>query len=385
MESGPGPPFDGASERQMSLLPQMPSQLAQLPEIQQSPPMPQAPRMPHVSQDVEVIDLTGLSDEEDGNEWEDEPEVIDLTNLPSDDDEEQARIPRQYTILDLPARPHYTLLDIQPRTGQRRARRPSPCRAAPIAAAPVPAAPAARYPHAYAARVPVRREICELCARVVRWGPGVLITKHHLYPREVTKKYPERFTRAERNAVALLCRPCHDACHRAHSNRTLADYYYEVDLLRADPNIEVHVRSMQRATTPELIEKYGDGVTVVRRKKKQLLRAARKDPHVAQAVGSGDVSLPSRSQRRALRWALRNPPPPHVQRPLPHPGSVRRSARLAAKGIGQRLVPIIEIEDDDMQDAETRESPKGKEREGVHNVVSHELANLEARGEYIPL
>ncbi|KAL1881329.1 hypothetical protein Daus18300_001182 [Diaporthe australafricana] len=329
--------------------------------------MPLLPQMPTIPQDVEVIDLTGLSDDEDGDEWED---VIDLTNLPSDDDKnnnEPDRAPRQYTILDLPPRPHYTLVDNRSRAGQNRTRRAS---RAPSTHAPIRHASVVR-------RVPVRRDVCELCARVVRWGPGVLITKHHLYPQQMTKKYPEKFTDAQRTSIALLCRPCHDACHRAHSNRTLADYYYEVNLLRADPNVHAHVRSMQRASTPELIMRYGDGVHV--RRRKDRVRAARSvPPHMVRSLRSRRVEVPLMYTNRV--W--RKPQMPTS----PHPVSVRRSARLLAKGIGQPLVPIIVIDDDDAQDVVMREGSNEEEHGSVRDIVSREeLAALEARGEYIPL
>lgn len=333
--------------------------------------MPLLPQMSRIPQDVEIIDLTGLSDDGDGNDWED---VIDLTNLPSDDDDENNeernkepdRVLKQYTILDLPPYPHYTLIDSQPRAIPKRTRRGARVPTADVPIRHASPVPATRVP---APRAPVRRDICELCARVVRWGPGVLITRHHLYPQQMTKRYPERFTEAQKTSIALLCRPCHDACHRAHSNRTLADFYYEVDLLRADPNVQAHVRSMRRATTPELITRYGDGVNV-RGRKQRMRAAARIPPHVA-------FRYPNRVWRRTT-------PPP--QRPLPHPGSVRRSARLLAKGIGQPLVPVIVVEDDDAQDVVMHDGSNGKEHEGVHDAVSREeLAALEARGEYIPL
>lgn len=398
MESGPGPPVNTAPELRTPHLPQPPelphalfSPLPPLPQFPSFTPLspgklgPQLPRAPQ-AEAVEVIDLTGLSGDEDADDWEDVPEVIDLTNLPSDDEDgddddiedgEIDDVPQNYTILNLPPR-HYPLLNGPalpvngpPIPGQTRS-----ARRAARAAARAATRAAARVP----ARVPVRRDICELCARIVRWGPGCLITKHHLYPQEITKKHPDRYTQAEKGSIALLCRPCHDACHRAHSNKILADFYNQVDLLKADPNIQAHVSKMQRATTPELIARHGDGVNVRRRKEK--FRAARHFPHKVLDLRQGKAL----SRPKLRETALRVPPPP-PRRPTP-PGA-RRSARLRAKSTGDRAqvpVIVIEDEDEDMQDVVVHEEAQGKENEEVQDIVSEEdLAALEALGEYIRL
>lgn len=329
---------------------------------------------------VEVIDLTGLSDDDVGDDWEDVPDVIDLTNLPSSDEGEDHDdadaeaddldyVPQNYTILNLPPR-RYALINGPPIPGQTRSARRAAARAARAAERA-----AGRVP----VRVPVRRDICELCARVVRWGPGCLITKHHLYPQEITKKYPNRYTQAEKKSIALLCRPCHDACHRAHSNRSLADFYNQVDLLKADPNIQAHISSMQRATTPELIARHGDGVNV--RRKKEEFRAARSHPQKVLALKQGKALSRPKLRERPLHI----PPPP----PLPAPEGVRRSARLLAKSTGdQSHIPVIVIEDEDedMQDMVIHKEASEKENEEVQDVVSEEeLVALEALGEYIRL
>lgn len=401
MESGPGPPVNAAPDLQTPHLPEPPPELLQSPVPQQPlpqlpslppfplfpswtplPPVPQLPRGPQAVEAVEVIDLTGLSDEDVGDDWEDVPDVIDLTNLPSsdeDEDHDDANTeaneelndgPQNYTILNLPPR-RYTLINGPPINAPplprqtRQARRVARAIARETAGVP--------------ARVPVRRDICELCARVVRWGPGCLITKHHLYPQEITKKYPDRYTQAEKKSIALLCRPCHDACHRAHSNKTLADLYNQVSLLKADSDIQAHISSMQRATTPELIARHGDGVNVRRRKEK--VRAARSHPQKVLALKQGKAL----SRPKLRETTLRVPPPP----PPPPPPGVRRSARLLAKNTGdQSQIPVIVIEDEDenMQDVVIHEEAQGKENEEVQDVVSEEeLVALEALGEYIRL
>lgn len=412
MESGPGPPVDAAPDLQAPHLPR-PSQTShtpapQLPSLPLFPslppfsavsPLPQLPRLstvlhlpqvPHAVEASEVIDLTGLSDGDDGDDWEDVPEVIDLTNLPSSDEDEDHDdaelddVPQNYTILNLPPRGH-PLLNGPPRPpnpaltrSQKRSAKREAKRAARAAARAARAA--GQVPARVPPRVPVRREICELCARVVRWGPGCLITKHHLYPQEITKKYPDRYTLAQKGSIALLCRPCHDACHRAHSNRSLAEFYNEIDLLKADPNIQAHISSMQRASTPELIARHGDGVNV--RQRKEKVRLARSNPQRKLVLRQGEAL--SRYNLRQTALPGPSPAPP----PSPPPG-VRRSARLLAKNMDdQPRVPVIVIDDEDehMQDAAIHEDPREEEDDGVQDIVNEaELAVLEGLGEYIRL
>ncbi|KAG8169986.1 hypothetical protein KVR01_000731 [Diaporthe batatas] len=380
----------------------VPPQL-QLPPLPSPPPLrPAAQPIIQRSQAmnvVEIIDLTGTSADEDGGEgegdgdgeweWEDMPDVIDLTNLPSDSDddhdadaESQDRSVQNFTILNLPSRNRYTLVDRPPIAAPTHPRRRlrAPPRALPKVATRA------------AARVPVRRDVCELCNRVVRWGPGCLITKHHLYPQEMTKKYPGRYTPAQKNSLALLCRPCHDVCHRAHDNRTLAEFYYEVNLLKADPAVQAHIRSMQRATTPELKRMYGDGVSVLRGKKylSRLARAGKEreaagrpkltedNLRALSAINPPDVRRSARLAGTIMR----------VREPTPFPGS-RRSARILRRTTGhQHEVPVIVIDDEDevMQHAATRGNTTGKENEEVQSPVSlGDLLDLAARGEYIAL
>lgn len=368
--------------------------MTQLPQL---PLVPHPPQVPQIVEAPEVIDLTGLSDGDDGDDWEDVPEVVDLTNLPSSDEDENHDdaelddVPQNYTILNLPPR-GYPLLNGPPNPpipaltrSQKRAAKRDAKRAARAAARAARAA--GQVPPRVPARVPVRRDICELCARVVRWGPGCLITKHHLYPQEITKKYPDRYTLAQKGSLALLCRPCHDACHRAHSNRTLADFYNEVDLLKADPNIQAHISSMQRATTPELIARHGDGVNV--RGRKEQVRLARSNPQRKLVLGE------ALSRYNLRQKALPGPPPPAqppptaAAAPPPPPPGARRSARLLAKNMGEQpRVPVIVIDDEDehMQDAAIHEDPREEENDGVQDIVNEaELAILEGLGEYIRL
>ncbi|KUI69886.1 Uncharacterized protein YisB [Cytospora mali] len=180
-----------------------------------SPPNDEGDR---VLPSVELIDLTGLStddeqdnsadhDDNDNGEWEDITEVIDLTNLPSDDENDAA-------------------VEVV------KANQPS-------------AAPTLQ-------RHQLRRtDTCELCNRVARYDRG--ITKHHLYPQSVVKAAAEgKYTAEQKCSLALLCWPCHSAIHRIIPNDRLAQSFHSVELLKAHSEVQDWVQRMKRATTAEL-------------------------------------------------------------------------------------------------------------------------------------
>jgi hypothetical protein len=81
---------------------------------------------------------------------------------------------------------------------------------------------------------------CELCGR-----DQVALTRHHLIPRCRHDK-PRTRRKFERNEmlteIAMLCRPCHSACHRALSEKQMAEDYSRIDLLRNIPEIERFVQ-----------------------------------------------------------------------------------------------------------------------------------------------
>ncbi|KUI53481.1 Uncharacterized protein YisB [Cytospora mali] len=166
---------------------------------------------------VELIDLTGLStddeqdnradnDNDENGDWEDITEVIDLTNLPSDDENDAA-----------------------------------------VEVVRANQASAARMP-----RHQLRRtDTCELCNRVARYDRG--ITKHHLYPQSVVKAAAEgKYTPEQKGSLALLCWPCHSAIHRIISNDRLAKSFHSVELLKAHAEVQDWIQRMKRATTAEL-------------------------------------------------------------------------------------------------------------------------------------
>lgn len=232
---------------------------------------------------IEVIDLTGLPDDEehevnaadhdDNDEWEDVPDVIDLTNLPTDDEDEDEDVAELAKVRHGRA----TAGSLQ-RKFQR-----------------------------------LRKQTCELCNRVARYDRG--ITKHHLYPQSVVKAAPNgTYTKKQKKATAQLCWPCHSAIHRIMPNETLAASFHSVELLSAHGEVQAWVRKMQRATTAEL-----DAPS----QKSRALRVAAR-------------VVPKRRTKLLLG-------PLPVQRPLPSQrpkedlslfAELRRSARLAELGTG---------------------------------------------------
>jgi 5-methylcytosine-specific restriction endonuclease McrA len=84
---------------------------------------------------------------------------------------------------------------------------------------------------------------CELCAR--DWVP---LTYHHLVPRAVHAKARARgWHPAWRlDAVAWLCRACHDFVHRAASNEELAQRWWSVERLRQRDDVQAWVRWVGR-------------------------------------------------------------------------------------------------------------------------------------------
>ena len=70
---------------------------------------------------------------------------------------------------------------------------------------------------------------CELCGRFIQ------TTRHHLYPKEthdwLMKKNDIRYTTNELRKTVALCRMCHSAIHRFHTNRELAIDFCSLELL----------------------------------------------------------------------------------------------------------------------------------------------------------
>lgn len=76
--------------------------------------------------------------------------------------------------------------------------------------------------------------LCELCLQSRR-----RLTAHHLYPRSEHARLLKKGALKETltHTLAMICRPCHNAVHRAEDNRTLAADWHSVDKLRTHPSI----------------------------------------------------------------------------------------------------------------------------------------------------
>lgn len=68
---------------------------------------------------------------------------------------------------------------------------------------------------------------CVLCER------HMPLTWHHLFPREVQKKYLKRglMTEEDRHRGISICRQCHNTIHQSFDNKLLADKLHSVELL----------------------------------------------------------------------------------------------------------------------------------------------------------
>lgn len=72
-------------------------------------------------------------------------------------------------------------------------------------------------------KLPPQPERCELCER-----PVPQLTRHHLIPRRLhrKKRFQKRFAREDMITRTLwVCRPCHNAIHRAASEHELGERY----------------------------------------------------------------------------------------------------------------------------------------------------------------
>ncbi|KAK9840340.1 hypothetical protein WJX74_007883 [Apatococcus lobatus] len=75
---------------------------------------------------------------------------------------------------------------------------------------------------------------CEMCERLMP------LTVHHLYPREIQKKFLKRglMTDAHRLQKASICRQCHNTIHRLYENEHLALNLNSIDKLLQEDDIQ---------------------------------------------------------------------------------------------------------------------------------------------------
>lgn len=77
---------------------------------------------------------------------------------------------------------------------------------------------------------------CELCARTTQ-----PLTEHHLVPRARHNKKVKRDLGADRNKVAMLCRPCHSQIHDLYTEKELERSYYTIELLKAQESVQTWI------------------------------------------------------------------------------------------------------------------------------------------------
>lgn len=89
----------------------------------------------------------------------------------------------------------------------------------------------------------LRPSACELCGR--DWIP---LTYHHLIPRSTHDKVRKRGWHPDwrLNAVAWLCRACHDFVHGLASNEELAREWWSLERLRSREDTKVWVEWVGR-------------------------------------------------------------------------------------------------------------------------------------------
>lgn len=75
---------------------------------------------------------------------------------------------------------------------------------------------------------------CEVCSRIMP------LTDHHLFPRQVHKKYLKRglMQEADRTRILICCRQCHNTIHRLFDNDTLAGSLNTLQALQQEPQMQ---------------------------------------------------------------------------------------------------------------------------------------------------
>jgi 5-methylcytosine-specific restriction enzyme A len=85
---------------------------------------------------------------------------------------------------------------------------------------------------------------CELCGRAT-----VPLTKHHLVPKARHNRKVRRDLGADRNKVAMICRPCQDQIHDLFTEKQLEREYNTIELLRANEDVKEWITWVQRRPT----------------------------------------------------------------------------------------------------------------------------------------
>ncbi|MFE8070752.1 hypothetical protein QQM79_06805 [Marinobacteraceae bacterium S3BR75-40.1] len=92
-------------------------------------------------------------------------------------------------------------------------------------------------------QLPAQPDHCELCGR-----PVADLTKHHLIPRRLHRKkhFQRKFAREEMlSRILWVCRPCHNAIHRARNEQQLGMHYNTRERLLEIPELQEFVQWLQ--------------------------------------------------------------------------------------------------------------------------------------------
>jgi len=80
----------------------------------------------------------------------------------------------------------------------------------------------------------VEEGCCLICER------EMLLTKHHVIPKEVHEWYKKHhgMTKEQLHQGIMICRSCHSALHSFEDNKTLAESYSTIEAIRAHPKVQ---------------------------------------------------------------------------------------------------------------------------------------------------
>jgi 5-methylcytosine-specific restriction endonuclease McrA len=86
---------------------------------------------------------------------------------------------------------------------------------------------------------------CELCEKEFE---KINLTKHHLVPKQVKNRHPEKNT----SETILLCSTCHKQIHATLPEKELAKNFYTLEKLKNHPKISAFIKWIQKRNPSNL-------------------------------------------------------------------------------------------------------------------------------------
>jgi uncharacterized protein (DUF2384 family) len=85
--------------------------------------------------------------------------------------------------------------------------------------------------------------ICKLCQRDVDE-----LTEHHLIPKSTWKRgsIKRKFTKEQMKETVSFCKLCHKNIHKFYTEIQLAEEFYELELLKEDPQVSKFIKWAQK-------------------------------------------------------------------------------------------------------------------------------------------